>query len=663
MLGSKSSHDAVPRWRVRAGVLTALIGLLTLAGALLPQAAQAQTRTLKLHFIHTGEKAEIAYKKDGQYIPAGLARVNQFLRDWRRNEPTKIDPQLLDLVWEVYQRSGSRAHITVISAYRSPATNSMLRKRSRGVAKNSQHTLGRAMDFFLPDVPLSKLRSIGLQVGAGGVGYYPSSGSPFVHMDTGSVRHWPRMSRQELASLFPDGKTMHIPSDGKPLPGYDTAVAAYKSRKANGSVVVASAETVKKPGFWQRLMASTRQDQEDDEAANVTPAPRTVKAVTQPAGNPALDDGRVVVARVPVPKTAPASAETEAGEGVVMEVATSETTAEPLPAAAPAAEPVDPLLADGATEPVINLATIPVPTARPDYRSDTLIADLRERLRPDDGPGRSAAGLSAEEIEQLRRTAMPSEPEPAPDETTRLALVDEEPTPAAPASQPATATLAALSPDLPSVPRPQPRMSVADRPPVMTVASITPMPPPRPAPQAAPEPDQLQSVAAPQPALPQAAPRTLELALAATGEDGNSAREAIRAMIEANDRLRAARAEPRRQPAATLASVEPEVATRSLAGRPASRRGAPAPAAVPVVADDGGGWTIWEAIGARRIADTRPLHRIAEIRAPAYGMNALRRAPDSVPLAGFVQTATLHQTGTFSGSSFISAGFASFDTD
>ena len=88
------------------------------------------------------------------------------------------------------------------------------------------------MDFFIPDVPLAKLREIGLRMQIGGVGFYPTSGSPFVHMDTGSVRHWPRMTRQQLVRVFPNGNTLHVPSDGKPLPGYAEALAAYKARKS-----------------------------------------------------------------------------------------------------------------------------------------------------------------------------------------------------------------------------------------------------------------------------------------------------------------------------------------------------------------------------------------------------------------------------------------------
>ncbi|MFK0161143.1 DUF882 domain-containing protein [Rhizobium sp. NPDC090279] len=207
-----------------------LIAMLAL-GAFASSAA-AEDRALKLFFTHTGERATIVFKRGGRYDPRGLAQINRFLRDWRKNEPTKIDPELLDLVWEVYRRSGARDSIHVVSAYRSPSTNSMLRNRSRssGVAKHSQHTLGKAMDFYIPGVKLASLRAIAMQMQIGGVGFYPNSGSPFVHLDVGNVRAWPRMSRQELARLFPNGQTLHVPADGRPLPGYQVAIAQSKKR-------------------------------------------------------------------------------------------------------------------------------------------------------------------------------------------------------------------------------------------------------------------------------------------------------------------------------------------------------------------------------------------------------------------------------------------------
>ncbi len=153
-----------------------------------------------------------------------------------------MDPRLLDLVWEVYDRSGAKDYIHIVSAYRSPATNNMLRGRSRttGVAKNSQHMLGKAMDFYIPGVKLTTLRTLAMQAQVGGVGYYPTSGSPFVHLDVGNVRAWPRMTRQELARIFPNGKTMHLPSNGAPLPGYETAVADYRRRVGARSIEIAA---------------------------------------------------------------------------------------------------------------------------------------------------------------------------------------------------------------------------------------------------------------------------------------------------------------------------------------------------------------------------------------------------------------------------------------
>ncbi|PVB62533.1 DUF882 domain-containing protein [Labrenzia sp. 011] len=218
------------------------VGALAIVCAFLTGAAQAETRTLKLYNTHTKERVSITFKKNGRYLPEGLREANRFLRDWRRNEIIKMDPELLDLVWEVYQNVGAREPINVVSSYRSPATNNMLRKRSSGVAKNSQHTLGKAMDFYIPGVNLAKLRATGLRKQVGGVGYYPRSGSPFVHMDTGTVRHWPRMTRSQLAKVFPDGKTLHIPSDGKPLSGYKLALAESRSgsRGSSRPTIVAS---------------------------------------------------------------------------------------------------------------------------------------------------------------------------------------------------------------------------------------------------------------------------------------------------------------------------------------------------------------------------------------------------------------------------------------
>jgi uncharacterized protein YcbK (DUF882 family) len=196
--------------------------------------ANGGTRSLTIYHAHTKEQETVTFKSFGSYSSAGLQRLNWLLRDWRQDEPTRMDPQLFDILWEVYRASGSSSPIHVVSAYRSPGTNAMLARRSRGVAKNSQHMSGRAVDFNLPDVSMATVRDIGLRLQNGGVGYYPRANNPWVHLDTGGVRHWPKVSRDHLVRLFPDERTVHIPRDGKPLAGFETARAIIEAR--GGSV-------------------------------------------------------------------------------------------------------------------------------------------------------------------------------------------------------------------------------------------------------------------------------------------------------------------------------------------------------------------------------------------------------------------------------------------
>ena len=153
----------------------------------------------------------------------------------------------------------------------------MLRRRSSGVARFSQHMLGHAMDFYIPDVPLEQIRYAGLRLQRGGVGFYPTSGSPFVHLDTGSIRHWPRMNHDQLARVFPNGRTVHVPSDGKPLKGYELALADIEKR-GNGDDVSSKS----KPGLFASLFKSKSND-EDDEGASA-PAAREKAAHGQRSG-------------------------------------------------------------------------------------------------------------------------------------------------------------------------------------------------------------------------------------------------------------------------------------------------------------------------------------------------------------------------------------------
>jgi uncharacterized protein YcbK (DUF882 family) len=203
--------------------------------------ANGETRTLPFAHVHTGETISVTFKRNGRYDEAALNQLNWFLRDWRRDEPTTMDPHLLDILWEVRREVGDPGPITIISGFRSPQTNSMLRARGRGVARYSQHMLGKAIDFYIPGADLAEMRAVGLRLQRGGVGFYPSSGSPFIHVDTGSVRYWPRMTRDQLARVFPDGKTVHLPTDGKPMPGFQLAMAEIEARGGRaGSLALAA---------------------------------------------------------------------------------------------------------------------------------------------------------------------------------------------------------------------------------------------------------------------------------------------------------------------------------------------------------------------------------------------------------------------------------------
>jgi uncharacterized protein YcbK (DUF882 family) len=199
-------------------------------------ANRASERTISLFNIHTKETVAVVYKRDGRYVPAAMERVNWVLRDWRKNEPTTMDPELVDLLWEIHNELGSREPIHVISGFRSRGTNSMLKKTRGGQADNSQHIQGKAADVHFPDVPIQRLRYSALIRERGGVGYYPTSALPFVHVDTARVRAWPRLPRTELALLFPSGRTQHLPADGGPLTAEDARAARVQLANAGGEM-------------------------------------------------------------------------------------------------------------------------------------------------------------------------------------------------------------------------------------------------------------------------------------------------------------------------------------------------------------------------------------------------------------------------------------------
>lgn len=286
----------------KAGCQIGLTSLLLLASAGVVHDATAlnETRTLSFHHTHSDEDLTVTFKRDGRYDEDGLKQLNHFLRDWRSQEQTTMDRHLFDILWEVYRDVDGKKPIQIISSYRSPATNAMLRRRSSGVARFSQHMLGHAMDFYIPEVPLEQVRYAGLRLQRGGVGFYPTSGSPFVHLDTGSIRHWPRMNHDQLARVFPDGRTVHVPTDGKPLKGYELALADVEKRGTGDG-----AATVGKRGLFASLFKS-KSSEDDEEAA----APVVNEKPVVVAAAPAKSADTKSADAVPMPRSKPQIAAT-----------------------------------------------------------------------------------------------------------------------------------------------------------------------------------------------------------------------------------------------------------------------------------------------------------------------------------------------------------------
>ena len=145
-------------------------------------------RTLNLVNFNTQEVLTVTYWSNGAYHRQALDQLNQFLRDTRDNVQTEMDPLLFDVLWHTAHIVGYGGSIEVLSAFRSPSTNAWLASVSRGVARDSQHVNGNAMDVRFPGVPVFSVRQAAYSLNMGGVGFYPRSG--FVHLDTGPVRYW-----------------------------------------------------------------------------------------------------------------------------------------------------------------------------------------------------------------------------------------------------------------------------------------------------------------------------------------------------------------------------------------------------------------------------------------------------------------------------------------
>lgn len=670
-----------------AGALAAL-GLLFLS---LPEAS-AETRSLKLIQLHTGEKGEIVFKRNGRYDQAGLKKINYLLRDWRKNQPTTMNPRLLDLIWEAYRQSGATGYINVVCGYRSPGTNAMLKARSRrsGVAEKSQHMLGNAMDFFIPGVKLKRLREIGLKMQGGGVGYYPTSGSPFVHFDVGNVRHWPKMSRQELVALFPNGKTLHVPSDGKPLPGFEQALASYKSRKTAGELAIASATggggNAKKSGFFARLFGGGADEAEDEgsievaaEEAAPKPAARAAKAPSRnaPAQAETAQAAKPIpgIQIVPPSEATPVAVPREEDNSPETVIASLSPRSIPLPLAAPRAEDapkIEEAVTDTLTEvaaatpatlpekapaeldaatPAAIAANVPLPTWRPmDEAPVTVAAAIdddraaKDKSKTDAVTDADAAVLTALAESSATREKTADLLAPLP--------------PARPMSPGIAALASVIAPKADAAPEQQ----------VASAGSILPMdvsveiPATALAGRDAEADDRAQA----EMALARADAKRKQIELASIKADDK--RLALAAAFAGLPMAKPAAAEPESRRKAALGAAKSgkgdrrlavalfsEVKTTDKGARPSRRDLKPDAKPIPVAAEPAAArWAIYG-------------DRVATVTdgttAPSFAHNLVRSAPSEVYTAGFQQASAQAEPHRFTGKAVTFLGVARFETN
>lgn len=177
------------------------IGAATLGGVLIPALASPAAaatfkggviskgaRRLSFRNAHTGEMFSGVYRVGNKYLPDAFDQINMVMRDFRTDQKYPMDPRVIDILYTVHRMTGRTTPFEIISGYRSPTTNAMLRRKSSGVAKKSLHMQGQAIDLRMEDFSTKRLSDIASSLRAGGVGYY--SKSNFVHIDSGDVRSW-----------------------------------------------------------------------------------------------------------------------------------------------------------------------------------------------------------------------------------------------------------------------------------------------------------------------------------------------------------------------------------------------------------------------------------------------------------------------------------------
>jgi len=338
------ASPAIGLLRAGQNVGIAALALLISCGSLQNAVANGDTRTLSFKHLHTDEELTITYKRNGRYDEEALKKINWELRDWRRNEAIRMDPKVLDAVWELYRDVGATEPIEIICGYRAPATNAMLRRRSSGVARFSQHTVGKAIDLHIPGVPLEKQREAAMRLQRGGVGYYPSS--TFIHVDVGNIRHWPRMTYAQLSKVFPDGRTVHIPSNGKPLRNYKLALAdVARGGRTPSQMSLDAAHTAgidvttpkKHPALLAKLFGGGKDIEEDednsrnDAALAVKPSAPAKVALATTIPEPRANPRRSIATAATEPAPAEKPIQTASADGFVPQSSTPEQTAHPTP--------------------------------------------------------------------------------------------------------------------------------------------------------------------------------------------------------------------------------------------------------------------------------------------------------------------------------------------
>ena len=288
-----------------SAAIVAALSAAVWSGVGTPTIAAGETRTVSLYQVHTKESITVTYMVNGRYVPSAMKKINYLMRDWRRKEVITIDPKTVDLMWELHADLGSRAPIHIICGYRSPRTNSFLKKIGRNVAKKSQHMVGRAIDLYFPDVATKKIRNSALVRKIGGVGYYRSSGGPtgFVHLDSGNVRHWgPAIGKTEMAQIFRDGRK---------------TLGARLSRKDATAVADAAEDAA--------VLEAAYQGADEDLA---TLSEQASKAPVVPVAKPVQEVPKEIVQGYPVPKPRPKPIE-------VLMMAAANMTIEPASAPPP----------------------------------------------------------------------------------------------------------------------------------------------------------------------------------------------------------------------------------------------------------------------------------------------------------------------------------------